>query len=284
MSNEEQDSRAAADTEADETHGNESFGSSAQARGGAACASEEEDTGAASAGEAPGSAMGASGNKKRAEKSGSFWKELPVLVAIALVLAFVIKTWVVQPFYIPSQSMEDTLQVDDRVLVNKLVYQVRDIDRGELVVFNGSDSWDEDTVVEQPEASNPVQGFFGWLSQSLGLAPSGKDYIKRVIGLPGDTVECCDEQGRLVINDEPLDEPYLYPDSLETHQEFGPVTIDEGRLWVMGDHRAVSYDSRTHQSDPGGGTISEESVVGRAFVTVWPLDRITTHPIPDSIE
>nr|WP_236544145.1 signal peptidase I [Spiractinospora alimapuensis] len=215
-------------------------------------------------------------DREKSEDKGSFWKELPILVIIAVVIAFAIKTWVVQPFYIPSKSMEDTLLVGDRILVNKVVYQLRDIERGDVVVFNGSDSWDEDTEVAEPEPDNPVSGAFTWVGQTLGLAPTGKEYVKRVIGLPGDTVECCDEQNRVVVNDEPIDEPYLYPGSLETHQEFGPVTVEEGRLWVMGDHRAISYDSRTHQGDPGGGTISEESVVGRAFVTVWPLNRLGT--------
>jgi signal peptidase I len=216
--------------------------------------------------------------------SGSFWKELPALIAIALLLAFVIQTWVMQAFYIPSQSMENTLLIGDRVLVNKLVYQVRDVRRGDVVVFNGSGSWDEENEVTVEPPTNPVSRLFTWVGQRFGVAPTGKDYIKRVIGVPGDTVECCDEQNRLLVNGEPLDEPYLYPDSLATHTEFGPVEVPAGRLWVMGDHREISYDSRLHQNDPGGGTISIESVEGRAFVLVWPLDRISTLPIPDSFE
>nr|WP_285757433.1 signal peptidase I [Nocardiopsis ansamitocini] len=223
-----------------------------------------------------------SAKKTGEEKQGSFWKELPILIVIALVLAFIIKTWVVQAFYIPSKSMEDTLLVGDRVLVNKLVYEFRDIKRGDVIVFNGGDSWDEQNTVVLEEPTNPVSKFFNWVGQQVGVAPTGKDYIKRVIGLPGDTVECCDEQGRVLVNGTPLDETYLYPGSLETHQEFGPVTVPDGRLWVMGDHRAVSYDSRMHQADTGGGSVPEESVVGRAFVIVWPLNRIATLPIPDT--
>lgn len=215
-------------------------------------------------------------DREKKEDKGSFWKELPILVIVAVVIAFAIKTWVVQPFYIPSKSMEDTLLVGDRILVNKLVYEIRDIERGDVVVFNGSDSWDEDTEVEEPEPANPVAGVFTWMGQTLGLAPTGKEYVKRVIALEGDTVECCDDDNNVLVNGDPVDEPYLYPGSVETHQEFGPITVEEGRLWVMGDHRAISYDSRTHQGDPGGGTISEESVVGRAFVTVWPLNRLGT--------
>ncbi|GAA3750091.1 signal peptidase I [Spinactinospora alkalitolerans] len=285
----------------------EDSGSPASTRGGASAVSEaaakHDDTGGgrsgsppdesgsetsaaadepAGTGEGPDATMSAKKQGKGEEKAGSFWKELPILIVIALVLAFVIRTWVVQPFYIPSSSMEDTLLIGDRVFVNKLVYEVRDIKRGDIVVFNGSGSWDEEDDVTVEEPTNPVSRLFTWVGQQFGMAPTGKDYIKRVIGLPGDTVQCCDEQNRVLVNGVPLNEDYLYPGSLETHQEFGPVEVPEGRLWVMGDHRAVSYDSRMHQSDPGGGTISEESVVGRAFVIVWPLGRMDTLPIPDT--
>ncbi|WP_408639137.1 signal peptidase I [Nocardiopsis endophytica] len=237
------------------------------------------------AGRPRGSAEDAMGAKKEetGEKKGSFWKELPLLIVIALVLAFVIKTWVVQPFYIPSGSMEDTLQINDRVLVNKLVYQVRDIERGDIVVFNGTGTWDEPGV-EAPESGNAVNRLFTWVGQQLGVQPTGKDYIKRVIGVGGDTVECCDAEGRVLVNGEPLDEPYLYPGSQDTHTEFGPVEVPEGRLWLMGDHRQISYDSRLHQNDPGEGTIAEDEVVGRAFVLMWPVDRMRTLPIPETFD
>ncbi|WP_046468135.1 signal peptidase I [Allosalinactinospora lopnorensis] len=218
----------------------------------------------------------------KSEKQGSFWKELPILIVIALVLAFVIKTWVVQAFYIPSKSMENTLLIGDRVLVNKVVYQIRDIERGELVVFNGTGSWDEEDAVTVQEASNPVSQGFTWVGQQLGVAPTGKDYIKRVIGVPGDTVECCDSENRVLVNGEPLDETYLYPGSQSTHSEFGPVEVPKGRLWLMGDHREISYDSRLHQNDPGEGSVAEESVVGRAFVLVWPLNRIDVLSVPET--
>ena len=124
------------------------------------------------------------------KKKGSFWKELPVLVVVALVLALIIKTFVIQAFYIPSESMENTLLVNDRVLVNKLVYHIRDIERGDVVVFSGVDSWDGEVQFEEP--SNPVAGFFRWVGTAFGVVPGEKDYIKRVIGVAGDTVKCCD--------------------------------------------------------------------------------------------
>ncbi|CAM3955111.1 signal peptidase I [Nocardiopsis rhodophaea] len=224
-------------------------------------------------------------NEGSKEKQGSFWKELPILIVIALVLAFVIKTWVVQAFYIPSKSMEETLLVGDRVLVNKLVYQVRDIKRGDVVVFNGSGSWDEGETVVVEEPTNPVSRLFTWVGQQLGVQPTGKDYIKRVIALPGDTVACCDAKNRVTVNGVPLnEEDYLFPGSAATESEFGPVTVPKGRVWLMGDHRSISYDSRLHQNDPGEGSVAIDSVVGRAFVIVWPLDRWGTLPIPDTFD
>jgi signal peptidase I len=218
-------------------------------------------------------------------KKGSFWKELPVLIVIALVLAFVIRTWVMQAFYIPSSSMENTLLIGDRVLVNKLVYEVRDIERGEVVVFDGDGSWDDPNTVVIPESSNPVSRGFTWVQQQLGAAPSGKEYIKRVIGLPGDVVECCDEQNRVLVNGVPLEEDeYLYPGSVASHTEFGPIEVPEDHLWLMGDHRAISYDSRLNQNNPGGGAVPIDHVVGRAFVIIWPVGQAGGLGIPDTFD
>ncbi|MET8052709.1 signal peptidase I [Streptosporangium sp. NPDC005286] len=215
----------------------------------------------------------------KGKKKGSFWKELPVLIVVAVVLALIIKTFVIQAFYIPSESMENTLLTNDRVLVNKLVYRVRDIERGDVVVFSGVDSWDPEIDLEEP--SNPVAGFFRWVGTAFGVVPGEKDYIKRVIGVGGDTVKCCDAQGRVTVNGVPLDEDYLYPGDVPS-QKFFEAKVPEGRLWVMGDHRLVSLDSRSHLGDPGGGTISVDKVIGRAFVIVWPFSRATTIPIPDT--
>ncbi|MGW4421185.1 signal peptidase I [Streptosporangium sp. NPDC004631] len=216
----------------------------------------------------------------RDKKKGSFWKELPVLIVVALVLAFVIKTFVIQAFYIPSESMENTLLTNDRVLVNKLVYHVRGIERGDVVVFSGVDSWDGEVKLQEP--SNPVAAFFRWVGTAFGVVPGEKDYIKRVIGVPGDTVKCCDAQGRITVNGVPLDErAYLHPNDEPARDPF-EVKVPPGRLWVMGDHRSVSLDSRSHLGDPGGGTIPVDKVIGRAFVIVWPFSRAAIIPIPDT--
>jgi signal peptidase I len=220
----------------------------------------------------------AKGGKK--DKKGSFWKELPVLVVVALVLALIIKTFVIQAFYIPSESMENTLLKNDRVLVNKMVYHTRDIERGDVVVFSGVDSWDGEFEMEEP--SNPVTGFFRWVGTAFGVVPGEKDYIKRVIGVGGDHVKCCDPKGRITVNGVAIDEgSYLYPGVVPS-DKFFDIKVPEGRLWVMGDHRSVSLDSRSHQGDPGGGSIPVGQVVGRAFVIVWPFNRATTLPIPDT--
>ncbi|QRN78986.1 MAG: signal peptidase I [Nocardiopsis sp. BM-2018] len=238
------------------------------------------------AGQEPEEGAGADMSKSQSSaKKGSFWKELPILIVIALVLAFVIRTWVMQAFYIPSSSMENTLLVGDRVLVNKVVYQVRDIERGEVIVFNGDGSWDDPTVVQPPESSNPVSRGFTWVQQQLGAAPTGKEYIKRVIALPGDTVECCDDQNRVLVNGVPLEEgAYLFPDSVASHSEFGPIEVPEGHLWLMGDHRAISYDSRANQNNPGGGAVPIDHVVGRAFVIIWPFSQAGSLSVPPSFD
>ncbi len=214
------------------------------------------------------------------ERRGSFWRELPFLILIALALALLIKAFLVQAFYIPSGSMEQTLEIGDRVLVNKLVYRTRDIHRGEIIVFKGPASWTPEVTVSEP--SNPVQRVLRSIGSAIGVAPPGeKDFIKRVIGVGGDTVQCCDARGRVLVNGVALNEPYVYEDN---HDTFPPVHVPKGRLWVMGDHRGASYDSRGHRTAGDDGTIPVKNVVGRAFVRVWPVSRWGTLPVPETFD
>jgi signal peptidase I len=210
----------------------------------------------------------------------SWWVELPILLVFALVLALLIKSFVVQAFFIPSSSMENTLEIGDKVLVNKLVYDFRSIHRGDVVVFNGDGSWDPVPAQPAPLLSrlwNSISGLFG-------TAPGVHDYIKRVIGVPGDHVACCNRQGQVTVNGVPLSEKsYLYPGDAPSEQRFS-IIVPNGRLWVMGDHRSVSWDSRGHMSDPGNGSVPENHVVGRAFVIVAPISRWRILPIPATFQ
>ncbi|MFE0590408.1 signal peptidase I [Micromonospora echinospora] len=194
----------------------------------------------------------------------SFWKELPVLLGVAILVAVLVRAFVLQTFFIPSPSMENTLQIDDRVLVNKLVYDFRSPERGEVIVFKAPTEWSGN--------------------------PDGEDYIKRVIGVGGDRVVCCDDQDRLMINGRSLDEPYVYSvdgrRDKPADQEFD-VTIPKGRLWVMGDHRSASGDSLEHWErlqDIDLATIPVDDVVGRAFTVFWPVSRATWLSVPTGFE
>jgi signal peptidase I len=211
----------------------------------------------------------------------SFWRELPVLVIVALVLALVIKAFAIQAFFIPSASMENTLEIGDRVLINKVVYHVRPIHRGDIIVFDGTGSWD---FGNSPTSSNIFSKSIDELEGLVGISHDSSIYIKRVIGLPGDHVACCNAEGQVTVNGVPLSESsYLYPGNAPSTQKFS-VTVPAGHLWVMGDHRLISYDSRGHMGDPGGGTIPESGVLGRAFVIIWPPSRWGFLNIPATFE
>ncbi|RPK57441.1 Signal peptidase I [Streptomyces sp. ADI96-02] len=207
--------------------------------------------------------------------------ELPLLIGIALVLALLIKTFLVQAFSIPSDSMQNTLQRGDRVLVDKLTpWFGSEPERGEVVVFHDPGGWLEDTATPEP---NAVQKFLSF----IGLMPSSeeKDLIKRVIAIGGDTVEC-KVNGPVVVNGKALDEKsFIFPGNTPCNDKpFGPIRVPDGRIWVMGDHRQNSLDSRYHQELPGQGTVSTDEVVGRAFVVAWPINRWATLPIPRTFD
>ena len=211
------------------------------------------------------------------------WVEFPLLIIGAFLVAFLVKTFLVQAFYIPSGSMEETLAVGDRVLVNKVVYRMRPVERGDIIVFDGTGSFIQGEPVE-PDVG-PIGVVIRSLGEIVGLAPPGdRDFIKRVIGVGGDRVICCDADGRITVNGTALDETeYLYPGNPPSRQTFD-VLVPEGRLWVLGDHRSASADSRAHLGDPGGGMVPVDRVIGRAFAIVWPLDRLQFLPIPETFE
>jgi signal peptidase I len=211
-------------------------------------------------------------------KRGPFWRELLIIVVAAAALTLVVKSFVVQVYKIPSVSMDNTLAVGDRVLVNRLVYHFRPIARGDVIVFSGQDSWGPDAP---PGPSDPVLGFFQDVLSDIGLYSSQTYYIKRVIGLPGDHVACCTD-GKLTVNGVPLEETsYLYPGDSPSSFSFS-VVVPAGHLWVMGDHRSDSGDSRYHTEDPGDGAIPIDQVVGRAFMIIWPPSNVRDLPIPST--
>lgn len=204
-------------------------------------------------------------SRRSRKRRGSFWRELPVLLGVAILVAVLVRAFVLQTFYIPSGSMQNTLELYDRVLVNKVIYHFRDPARGEIVVFVAPEDW----------RSNPED----------------KDFIKRVIAVEGDRLACCDAEQRLILNGQPLDEPYLYSQNgVSDAAAVAPfeVVIPDGRLWVLGDHRSSSGDSMDHYQRSGGdimeATISEDAVVGQAFVLFWPVSRFTWLSVPGSFD
>lgn len=223
--------------------------------------------------------------RRQEQKKGSLLRELPVLLLIAFVLALLVKTFLVQAFFIPSGSMERTLHgctgcTGDRVLVNKIPYWFGDPKPGDIVVFKGPDTWAPEVTVTEP--TNPVSAGLLWLGRAVGVAPpSEDDFVKRVIATAGQTVQCCDAQGRVTVDGKPLNEPYIFENNPIQSRPFGPVTVPQGRLWVMGDHRSASADSRYHVSDQYTGTIAVKDVIGKASLIVWPPSRFAILHSPD---
>ena len=209
-------------------------------------------------------------------RKGSLLRELPILVVVALVVSLFIKSFLVQFFYIPSGSMENTLQVQDRVAVNKLPFISRQISRGDVVVFRDPDNW-------LPEASdyssNQVIAKIKSGLVAVGVLPNpAKQYlVKRVIGVAGDHVVCCTKDGKLSVNGKAITEPYIFAGNIPSDLKFD-VTVPAGKIWVMGDHRGASADSRYHQDDINKGMVPLARVTGRVFAVIWPLKNATYIP------
>jgi signal peptidase I len=196
------------------------------------------------------------------------WLEIPLTILVAVLVALFVRAFLLQVFWIPSGSMEETLQIGDRVAVNRLAYRLGEPERGDVVVFDGSGVFVPAGV--EPPAGNPVTGLLLELGRALGVVPPPDTvFVKRAIGVGGDRVVCCDESGRIEVNGEPLDEPYLYPGNAPSEQRFD-VLVPQGHLWLMGDHRAASADSRAHLGDPGGGMVPYDQTIGRVFAKIWP--------------
>lgn len=193
-----------------------------------------------------------------------------MIVVIAFVVSFVVKTFFVRSFYIPSGSMNQTLQVNDRILVNQVKPKIGGVERGDVVVFKDPGGW-------LNPSSEPAPNPFEWVLQEVGLLPSATDefLIKRVIGVGGDHVSCCNAAGQMTVNDVPLEEPYvnLPPGTTAASGTNFDVVVPEGMYWVMGDNRYASKDSRYNTDKPGNGFVPAENLVGVAFVVNWPIKR-----------
>ncbi|MDU0346173.1 signal peptidase I [Microbacterium sp. KSW2-29] len=205
---------------------------------------------------------------------GSFLRDLVVIVVIALLVSFLVKTFVVRSFYIPSASMENTLMIKDRILVDELTPKFGEYSRGDVVVFRDPGGWLDNAPAQE---RSPFVEVVDWVLSLFGLAaPDSDDHlIKRVIGTPGDHVVCCNALGQTSVNGVPIDETYVRLSPGATAPEPVPydVTVPDDSLWVLGDNRNSSRDSRFNQAQPGQGFVPIDNVVGRAFVITWPFDR-----------
>jgi len=214
-------------------------------------------------------------------KKGSLLRELPLLLITAVIASVIVKAFLFQAFYIPSGSMENTLQINDRVIVNKLGNYVGHIGRGDVVVFVDPGGW---LPAAAASTSNSAVTLFKKGLVSVGLLPDPADQalIKRVIGVAGDHIVCCDAKNRLIINGHSVIEPYVAAGNTPSDMKFD-ITVPKSSIWVMGDHRGASEDSRYHQDDPRKGMVPVSRIVGRAVAVVWPFDHIKTLPRPPAL-
>lgn len=214
-------------------------------------------------------------------RKGSLLREIPILVVVSLFISIIIKAFLIQAFYIPSGSMQTTLEINDRVIVNKFWNFFSEVKRGDVVVFRDPGGWLPPAYEEK--RSVPFQALRNGLV-FVGLAPdpAKQHLIKRVIGVGGDRIVCCDKSGSLLINGKPVKENYLYEGNKPSEMTFD-VTVPKGYIWAMGDHRAASEDSRYHQEDSNKGMVPLNKVVGRAFMIIWPVGHFSLLPRPEAL-
>lgn len=217
--------------------------------------------------------------RRKPEQKGSFWRELPILIVTALVLTFLIQTFLARVYVIPSASMEPTLHgctgcTNDRVLVDKITYRLSDPQPGDVVVFRGPESWGSNTEFTSSRSDNVVIRGLQQAASLIGLAPPDeRDFVKRVIAVGGQTVQCCDVQNRITVDGVPLNESYAVFAGQEPQEDFGPLVVPEGGLWMMGDNRNNSADSRRHVGDTWSGSVPVDNVIGKARIIVLPPAR-----------
>lgn len=205
-------------------------------------------------------------------RKGSVLREFPILVIVALAVSLLIKTLLVQFFFIPSGSMENTLQIQDRVAVNKLPFISKNINRGDVVVFRDPANW-----LPEPFSSGENR-IVAKIKEGLVLVgvlpnPTKQYLVKRVIGVAGDRVICCSKSGKLTVNGKDANEPYIFAGNKVSEMDFN-ITVPEDKIWVMGDHRSASADSRYHQDDVNNGFVPVSRITGRAYAIIWPIKNI----------